>query len=174
MYRVFFIFVILFFCIMLQLLLGNLGLFIPLYAPAVFYFAVVYGWRIGAICGCIAGIAIALLYGGNPALEALSAITVAVIAVFWLHRSDTHNLPVHFIPGAIIGAVIFLPHMFYAMQYSTGHSQLILAEIMEMIFSAVFSALLLPVVIYILDWQSKLVGLPLYVEAKKQLITQKR
>ncbi|MCF6176918.1 MAG: hypothetical protein L3J71_14255 [Victivallaceae bacterium] len=160
---------VLFCSILFSALLGNYGIALPLPAAVIFYLAIVYGWRIGAVTAAGTGVIIELLYGSS-ALTPLALLLVMIIAQLWLHYYDTKNISALIVPGAVTGVILFLPQlMFYQ-----GSWLSMLYLIPELLFSIIIMICIMPLTVYLLDKLSKSTGLLLFKDAKIKLIHQKR
>ncbi len=151
-----------------QMLLGNLGLSLPFTSTVVFYLAVVYGWQRAGIAAAITGSTIDLLYG-NSCYSALTLLVIVGFARWWLHSYDSRYVRTTIFPGAICGSIIVLPQM--RLLYLNWSSMLIFTA--QLIFFMVVTAILLPLTVIAMEKIARLTGMPLFQNAKTNLIHRK-
>ena len=85
-------FLLLFAAVLVETCVGSYGVVVPLVPMAVFYLAVIYGWRAGLALGIAAGIAVDALYGRELYLSPLSLDVVAACAGLWHLRGNSRSL----------------------------------------------------------------------------------
>ncbi|HBC87096.1 MAG TPA: hypothetical protein DCZ94_09095 [Lentisphaeria bacterium] len=162
-----YIFLVLFTSIMFEVMVGSLGVILPLAAMAVFYFSMVYGWRIGICLGFFSGLAIDMLYCREMPVSALSFMAVSGVTIFWLLKGETKDFFLHAIPGVLVSAVTVLPVVFI---YWRG---ILLGGIWDLVFIILFSlisgAVFLPFMVFFLDLLSELLGMELYRKARENI-----
>ena len=99
-----YIFIVLFISVILEVMIGSSGVIIPLAALAVFYFSMVYSWRVGLFLGFFSGLAVDMLYGRDFPVSALSFAAVSGVTVFWLLKGETKDFYLHIVPGILTAA----------------------------------------------------------------------
>lgn len=144
--------------------LRNLGLFFPFCALFIFYIAVAFGNKWGFAAICLAALALDLPGSGaaHP-WSILIFLPVLFLAANWLKRAESDSVLMNFLPGLIIPAVVwFLSAVFFS-----GHFFHVLVKQLPMIFPVcAFSALWLPILIFLLDNLNSTLSLPLFTDAK--------
>jgi hypothetical protein len=168
----FYIFLLMFFALTGQIMLGNLGLFLPVTATMIFYITVCFGWQRGMLCSVVAGLALDVLYGISN-LTPFIFLAVCGLAAFWLVYQQVRPASINFIPGMLTALITFFPQMLIKI-YNNSFGIYIFNEwLPSMFFVISFCAILLPVIIVICDHFGKSLGLPVYVDAKHQLTIRK-
>lgn len=169
MITVSFIFLLFFFSILIELLLGSLGIILPLTALCIFYLSMVYGWQAGLIFGAGTGLIIDLLYGRELLISPFSMMSVTAITIFWLHKGETKTFLLHMFPGFLTALSYTLPSLISG-GFSSGINIYSLYDNIFLLFSSMLSgALILPPLIQILDYLSKQLGLELYSSARERI-----
>jgi cell shape-determining protein MreD len=162
-----YIFIVLFISVMLEVIAGSSGVIIPLTALAVFYFSMVYGWKIGLFLGFVSGLAVDMLYGRVIPVSALSFAAVSVVTVFWLLKGETKDFYLHIVPGILTAAVAVTPVLVF-------HSNEIAVSgfanfAFLFLFSLTAGAFCLPFLIIFLDMLSEWLGMDLYRTARENI-----
>ena len=164
MTRLVYIFLLTGFFAVMELLLRNFGLFFPFCALFIFYIAVAFGNKWGFAAICLAALALDLPGSGaaHP-WSILVFLPVLFLASAWLKRAESDSVMMNFLPGLIIPAVVWILSAFFF----SGHLAHVLLEQFPAIFPAcVFSAIWLPVLIFLLDTLNTNLSLPLFTDAK--------
>ena len=168
----FYIFLLMFFSIIGQILIGNLGVFLPITAIMIFYVTVCFGWQRGMFCAVVSGLVLDVLYGISNHTPLLF-LAVCGLAAFWLLYQQVRPASINFIPGILTALITVLPQMLIKI-YDNGWGIYIFNEwLPSMFFVMSFSALFLPFIIVVCDHFGKSLGLPVYVDAKNQLTIRK-
>lgn len=165
---VFYIFLLMFFSITSQIMIGNLGIFLPVTASMIFYITVCFGWQRGMFCAVVSGLVLDVLYGTSNQTP-LIFLAVCGLAAFWLLYQQVRPASINFIPGILTALITVLPQMLIKI-YDNGWGIYIFNEWLPSIFFVMsFCALFLPLIIVVCDHFGKSLGLPVYVDAKNQL-----
>ena len=162
-----YIFIVLFISVMLEVMAGSSGLIIPLAALAVFYFSMVYGWRVGLFLGFFSGLAVDMLYGRDIPVSALSYAAVSGVTVFWLLKGETKDFYLHIVPGIMTAAIAVIPVMlFNSKEFAvSGFAN----SAFLFLFSMTAGAFCLPFLIIFLDMLGEWLGMELYKTAKENI-----
>lgn len=164
----FYIFLLIFFSMLGQFLIGNFGIFLPVTATVIFYITVCFGWQRGMFSAVVSGLAFDAVIGASN-LTPLIFIAVCGLAVFWLLYQQIRPAFINFIPGMLIALIAVLPQMLQRI-YDKGWGIYIFDEWLPAMFFAMgFCALFLPLVIAVCDHFGRTLGLPAYIDAKNQL-----
>jgi len=164
----FYIFLLIFFSMFGQFLIGNFGIFLPVTATVIFYITVCFGWQRGMFSAVVSGLAFAAAIGASN-LTPLIFLAVCGLAVFWLLYQQIRPAFINFIPGMLIALIAVLPQMLQRI-YDKGWGIYIFDEWLPAMFFAMgFCALLLPLVIVVCDHFGRTLGVPAYIDAKNQL-----
>lgn len=164
MYSIVFILLTLFFAIYCEVLVGSIGIIIPLTALSVFYFSVSFGWKSGIFIGIIAGTILDMLYGRTFPLSAYTMLAVAIFSLIWLHQGEPESVLLHFLPGTVSSFINVFPFLLL----NTIHYGGIANNFFILLFSMVAGALMLPVLILVYDFLAKKLGLWQYRGAKNR------
>lgn len=162
-----YIFVVLFVSVMLEVMAGSSGVIIPLAALTVFYFSMVYGWRIGLVLGFVSGLAVDMLYGREIPVSALSFAAVSGVTIFWLLKGETKDFYLHIVPGILTAAIAVAPVLI-------SHSEEIAISgfanfAFLFLLSLTSGAFCLPFLVIFLDMISEWLGMELYRTAKENI-----
>jgi len=164
----FYIFLLIFFSMFGQFLIGNFGIFLPVTATVIFYITVCFGWQRGMFSAVVSGLAFDAVIGASN-LTPLIFLAVCGLAVFWLLYQQIRPAFINFIPGMLIALIAVLPQMLQRI-YDKGWGIYIFDEWLPAMFFAMgFCALLLPLVIVVCDHFGRTLGVPAYIDAKNQL-----
>lgn len=167
-----YMFLSVFLSVLMELILGNFGLIIPLSACAVFYFTVSAGTGAGLICATLAGGTIDSILCRPFPLTAILLLMVAGLAALWLNRVDTKSMILHLIPGAVLALIYTLP-LLSAANIGMGVSLYsLIRDFSTFIISVSISSVLLPLVIMLLDSISEKLELELYRDAREKLFNR--
>lgn len=164
MFAAIFIFLSLFLAIYLEVLVGSMGIIIPLTALSVFYFSVAFGWRMGLFIGLFAGTILDMLYGRAFLLSPYTMLAVAIFSFFWLHQGEPESVLLYFLPGAISAFISVFPLLLVNSIYYGG----VLSNFFMLVFSSIAGAMLLPIMIPIYDSLARKLGLLQYHGAKSR------
>jgi hypothetical protein len=169
MFVLMFVFLIIFVSLYCEVLVGSMGIFIPITSLSVFYFAIHRGWIAGMFIGLIAGTTLDLLYGRTLLLSSFTMMFVAGISIFWLHKGEPESVLLHFLPGAFVAFITTFPLLIInSFQYGS-----FVQNLLNLIFCTVAGAILLPVMIPLFDSLAKKVELPLYSGAKSRALERR-
>jgi len=165
-----YIFLILFFSILIELLFGSIGMLMPITAVSIFYITIVYNLKTGICLGFITGLFINTLYGHYLFPAPLSLIIVSILAFIWLHKGVLKNSSLQVIPGITVSLVYSAPPLLISyFAYEQGF-MLLFYKLMILLVSTFLGAILLPTMIVILDSINSKIRLNLYQKAKERLI----
>jgi uncharacterized membrane protein len=163
-------FVCFFSAVLAEVMLGDIGIVIPLTAMAVFYFSVSFGWQPGLIVAVMAGSTVDLLYARSIILSPLLFGVISLMSIFWLLREESKSPLMNTIPGLFIGLLAVLPPAGAGL-WNTGISYSSLSQTVSNSFLGIFSAVLgLPVMIVLLDELSSRTGLPGFRGARDRIL----
>ena len=144
-------------------MLRNFGLFFPFCALFIFYVAVAFGTGWGFAAACLAALALDLPGGGAHPWSILIFLPVLFLAANWLKRAESDSVLMNFLPGLIIPAIVWI----LSAVFFSGHFFHVLVKQLPMIFPVcAFSALWLPILIFLLDNLNSNLSLPLFTDAK--------
>ena len=162
-----YIFVVLFISVMLEVMAGSSGVIIPLAALVVFYFSMVYGWKVGLFLGFVSGLAVDMLYGRDVPVSALSFAAVSGVTVFWLLKGETKDFYLHIVPGILTASIAVLPVLLFNSKeiFVSGFANLAFLFLL----SVTAGAFCLPFLIIFLDMLSEWLGMELYRTAKENI-----
>ena len=164
MTRLVYIFLLIGVFAVMELLLRNFGLFFPFCALFIFYIAVAFGNKWGFAAICLAALALDLPGSGaaHP-WSILVFLPVLFLASAWLKRAESDSVMMNFLPGLVIPVVVWLLSAFFF----SGHLAHVLLEQFPALFPAcAFSAVWLPIQIFLLDNLNSYLSLPLFTDAK--------
>lgn len=148
----------------LELFLRNFGLFFPFCALFIFYIAVAFGNWWGFVAICLAALALDLPGSGSThPWSILVFLPILFLAVGWLKRAEADSVMMNFLPGLVIPAVVWI----LSAVFFSGHFFHVLLEQFPALFPAcAFSAVWLPILIFLLDNLNSRLSLPLFTDAK--------
>lgn len=156
--------------VIIELLAGSYGFWIPAAAWIVFYASVTYGWQSGVMLALVQGAAIDVVFGRDRLLSSLALLAVVAIARIWIHRADGKTLWMRAMPGMLIGLVCVMPQAAIYTFRLGSNPDLILSSTLSGLFSVAVSTLALPLCTAVLDSAALLLGLPLFAKARERLI----
>jgi len=158
-----------FLLILLQFATGNFGIFLPLTAVGIFYFTISCNWHRGIFIAVCSGIIIDMAYARTLFITPWLYLAVCGLAAFWVRKQNIKPLSANILPGIIIACIIVIPqYSIYALDKKPGF--FLLNEFLPgLIFTAIFSAAFLPLLILILEITSRKLGMPRYFEARHKL-----
>lgn len=154
------------FCV-LELILRNFGLFFPFCALFVFYIATAFGTGWGIATACLGALALdSCGSGASHPWSILIFIAAVLFASIWLHQAEADSILMNFLPGLLIPFPVWLlSGIFFSQHFFTG-----MAEQFPTLFPvSAFSAIWLPIMIFLLDTLNTKLSLPLYTDAKTNL-----
>ncbi len=153
-----------------QLILGNLGWYLPLGLLGALYIALAFGKSWGIVAAMLTGMTLALLYGN--AWNMLNIITFPLLAGFsswWIeHHDEDINLKFYF-PGVLAGVLAAFPALAQELFYwgEWGHfSQSILFTLLRMLWCAVVSGVLFEAILFAGEAATLYLGLPRFLTRK--------
>ena len=164
-----FIFLILFFSVYLEVLLGSAGIIVPLSAISIFYLAVTFGWKNGILLSIITGTVIDMLYGRTIIITPYLMMLTVAAGTFWLHKGDPVSIMPHLIPGATVALIITLPFL----AFNAYRTDMFLNNLYKLTISIVSGSLLLPMMIAFFDYLAFKQGMPLYRKAKAAILDKR-
>ncbi|QSH41787.1 hypothetical protein P0136_06230 [Lentisphaerota bacterium ZTH] len=158
----------------LQLLVGNVGVYLPLCALGVFYLSVSGSWRKAVFVALLAGAALDSLYGRSLMLSPFTFVLTALYGQFWIRHYNSKQLAESIVPGVLIPVITLVPLWLYRF-YSSGLNLFQIKSALTMfIFTCTFGAVFMPLLVIILDNAAGMFRLPKYTEAKKRLLENRR
>ncbi|HJO93465.1 MAG TPA: hypothetical protein QF753_08700 [Victivallales bacterium] len=169
MIHIAYIFIIIFFSIIIQIIVGTYGIIFPITALSIIYLSVVYGWRKGIISAIISGIIIDILYGRTIFISPFTLIVISILAIVWLYKSNVQNMKLQTVPGGVAALIYTLPVL--VLNYSLNEQGIYLLFINFLLLTAsvLLGAFLMPIYISVLDSISKVLRINLYTEAQEKL-----
>jgi cell shape-determining protein MreD len=154
--------------ILLQLLAGNFGLFLPVTVLLIFYAATATGLFRGIVYSLIFGIIIDVFSGWGFPWHTFACLGAALFARFWCARQMLRPALINFFPGMIAASLpllVLLPQTIIS-----GDWRFLLDTwLPQFVFGLIAGAILLPVTVALLDHISERLKLPRYQDARKQL-----
>ena len=164
MTRLVYIFLLIGVFAVMELLLRNFGLFFPFCALFIFYVAVAFGNKWGFAAICLAALALDLPGSGaaHP-WSILVFLPVLFLASAWLKRAESDSVMMNFLPGLVIPVVVWILSAFF---FSGRLAHVLLEQFPALIPACAFSALWLPLLIFLLDNLNPKLSLPLFTDAK--------
>ena len=164
MTRFVYIFLLTGFFILPELLLRNFGLFFPFCAVFVFYTATAFGPSWGFLAACLAALGLDSIGGGTAhPWSILIFSSVVYLAAVWLKRAESDSILMNFLPGLLIPPLVWL----FSLLFFSQHFFPVLVEQFPGIFPvSAFSAIFLPLMIFLLDSLNDKLSLPLFTDVK--------
>ena len=147
------------------------GIKVMLLAPLVFYTTYVFGHFSGIAVAFCGGCVLDFCFGAENPWTAFFLLVIVCFAVFWLHQTERDSISLLIIPGAIIP---FLAQFPPAVIHGGFTWQSILDAGADAVIAAVFSALLFPLAIMLLDLAGSSLSLELFADAKERLRNRQR
>ena len=92
-----------FLALVAEVILGNHGLRVPLFALAAFYVTVVHGWRRPLVWLLLLGTCLDLAYGRSFPASLLALPAVLPVAMFWRRHGDCRHAAAQVLAGAAVG-----------------------------------------------------------------------
>lgn len=160
---------LLFLAVLIETLIGSLGIIIPFTALLIFYISITYGWDLAVLCCLVAGLFIDINYGRSFFISPFSLSAIVILAMFWLYRGEAKSLALHVIPGALAGAFYFLPLILISIYLTNFSAGVFTQELSHLIFCTVVSAVLLPVLVIVLDCVAEIFDFEIYAKAKEKM-----
>lgn len=171
---VIYIFLAFFFSAAIELFCGSIGIILPLTSIVVFYFSMVFGWRIGLSCAIFSGLAIDLLYGRSFFISAPLLIAGALISLFWIYREESKSLFLNALMGGIVAGTYLLPlSMISAHSLGISFSSLF-QNVSNLLFGVAFGIVFTPFLIIAMDEFAKKLGCPMFKDARNRLLKQRK
>ncbi len=161
-----YIFLISFLLVFVELLMESMGLRLMLFAPFVFYVSYVFGTGAGCAAALTGGMVLDFCFGYTNPWSALFLLLVVLFGRLWLRRMDSDSLSLLVIPGAVLP---FLSQFPPAVIQAGFTLESIVDAASDAIIASLFSALLFPLVILLLDWLASLLSLELYSDARERM-----
>jgi len=155
-----------------ELLLDSFGINLPLVAILCFYFAVAQGPLAGAACAFVGGASLDFLLGRSDPCTILLLLLVMVMGQIWLRRFEASSNFMLCIPGALLPIIVLVPWSLPPMELSTAWFASFLDCISAAFMESVCSAILLPVMVYALDFIAGSLEIELFADAKARLAEQ--
>lgn len=171
----FFIFSLMLLLLYLQVLFGNIALYVPFCIPGIFYVSVAYSWRRGIFWALLCGISLDLFYEREFYVAAISFATAVLYAEYWLRNNDSRYLRNCFLPGAVLALLSVLPVWIHKLVYYSSAFDAVFKEMLPLTISAMaVSALILPTLVMLLDGIGEKIKLPLFSKAGKRLTEERK
>ena len=164
-----FIFLIMFFSVYSEVIIGSQGIILPLTSLSLFYLSISLGWRTGLLISIVAGTAIDMLYGRSYIITPFLMILTVGVSTVWLHRGDPVSILPNLIPGALAAFIVTFPPVAVGIYYRESYTD----GFWLLSVSIVSGAFLLPVIISFLDTVAEKCGLPLYRKARAQALNRR-
>ena len=164
-----FIFLIMFFSVYSEVIIGSLGIILPLTSLTLFYLSISLGWRNGLLIAVVAGTSIDMLYGRSHIITPFLMILTVGVSMVWLHRGDPVSILPNLIPGALAAFIVTFPPVAVSIYYQESY----IRGIRLLSMSVISGALLLPVIISFLDSVAERCGLPLYRKARAEALNKR-
>ena len=151
-----------------ELLAGNVGIYLPLTAYAVFYFTCSISAAAGVAAAIVAGTVLDLIYGRTLLLTPL--ILLAALAAGWsLRRNQMETLLEAALPGMAIGATAALGAAALRMPGGQPPSWLLL---WQAVWFGSIGLLLLPLTVFVLDSAARTLGLPEFLKETRSRLNR--
>ena len=158
----------------LQLLLGNIALYVPFCLGGIFYISIAYSWRQGIFLALLSGISLDLSYDRYFFISTGAFLGVVVFAEYYFRRNDMRHLRNCILPGAIIAFMGVLPVWIYKLiVYNTDIIAVFKDMLPVTIFTLSFNVFMLPLLVLVLDEIGKKVKLPLFINANKRILEER-
>ena len=171
MTRFCYLFLFTFAAILGEVLAESCGIKVMLLAPLVFYTTYVFGHTSGIFVAFFGGCVLDFCFGAANPWTVLFLLTIVCFAAFWLHQTEQDSISLLIIPGAIIP---FLAQFPPAVIHSGFTLQSILDAGADAVITAVFSALLFPLAIMLMDFIGSSLSLELFADARERLRNRQR
>lgn len=94
-----------FLALVLELLIGDHGVALPLFPVTVFYFTVVLGWRRTTVLFLAFGSVLDLAFGRSVPVATLAVPGIQAFAMFWRRHGDCRPRGAQALPGLVVGAL---------------------------------------------------------------------
>ncbi len=170
MFALIYMLTVMFIAIILEVLLGAYGFWIPVTGYLVFYITVVWRWQIGAVSALLMGMCIDLLYFRQYMYSAVLLLIVVLIATIWLIRADDKVWWMRVFPGMIIGGIYVIPQSVYNSFFLGWYPDLLLRNILSCFFVIILSGTVFPMFIGLLDAVAEHLGTSRFNKAREQII----
>ncbi len=152
-----------------ELLFGNLGIYLPLTAYAVFYFLCSFSAAAGIAAAIVAGTVLDLIYGRNFLLTPF--ILLAACGAGWsLRRNRMETLLEAALPGMAAGVAAALGAA--AFQLPGGRPPSLQLLVWQLIWFGVTGLLLLPLTVLLLDSIAHTLGLPQFLKESRSRLNR--
>ncbi|OGV66849.1 MAG: hypothetical protein A3K18_30380 [Lentisphaerae bacterium RIFOXYA12_64_32] len=141
-----------FFSMVLETVLGNHGVAVPVVHVVAFYLVVAFGWQRALVPMALAGTLLDVVLGRTFPCSLLALPVVMVLALFWRRQGDCRHRLVQAIPGGLVGlisgsAVIACERVLTAQL----NGPLVLGLVGLLLRVSVGGAVALPVLAWVLD-----------------------
>ena len=158
------------FCAMLvEAILGNHGLLVPVLASTCFYFTVVLGWRTALVPAILVGSVLDMVLGRPIPTFFFLLPNVTLLALFWRRYGDCRRRSIQAVPGALLGGAMGLgAFILVRVPNASLGGGLLLEGIWVVVRFTVGGMLALPVVGAVLDRASSKLALPCYHSVQEQ------
>jgi hypothetical protein len=161
-------FLILFIAIVLEVLIGSLGIIAPFTALALFYFVPILGKYPAISTAIITGFFIDDLYGRTFICTPITLTIVVIVAYTWIVSINSRNNIFHSIPGIFIAIIYIAPLTLISLFKMAITKDLIIQNGSILIIGILISSISLPVLITLLDFLSKQLGFELFKDYWKK------
>ena len=135
--------------ILLELLVQALGLFVPFLACFIFYLSRNFPIRY-ALAVAVLGISVLDFCLGSAPVSVFPAILIALFGSSWIKQFKGQYFILHILPGALIPVLFYLPRILLHCSYSG-----LPAFTLHLLLSALFTAIILPVLFSIFHFFAK-------------------
>ena len=162
-----YIFLVLFFSFLCELLFGLYGIVIPFVAVTLFYLTIIYDLRVGFSLAIICGVILDTVYGRIFYISPLTLAVITVFSVFWLKKGVVKNFHFQFIPGITVSLIYIIPifGLTYFM-YEKGFLTLFINTLF-LLSEIIIGSFVLLFIVYFLDSINSKLKLNLYTKAKE-------
>jgi hypothetical protein len=173
MTRLNFVFILSFFAVALETVMGSYGIWFPVCAYWTFYLAVASGWRSALLVAVLCGLFVDTLFRRAIPVSPLLLCACVGLAIFWLHRIESESIILHAVPGMMIPVICLVPFGILAAYYA-GDVDPIYTWFANLVFAMMCGAVALPLSIFGLDSLANTLELPLYADARQKLADRSR
>ena len=164
-----YVFLIIFFSTLLELLLDSIGISLPLIAIACFYLAVAHGLWGGLSCALLGGVSVDFLLGREHPFSVLLLLLVIALAMLWLYRLEASSPLLLCIPGALLPFIVWVPWAAPAWVSSIGWLSSLFDCLSGALLASLCSAILLPLSVMAFDFIGNRLELELFSDAKERV-----
>ena len=149
--------------LLLELMLGRLGIPVPFVSLVAFHHTVLRKWWMGFLLSWCFGVLLDMSYGRSCPVHFLLIPVITVLARIWRANRLTHLLLLQAAPGFVIGLLNAVAMLLARLQL-TGKLQLLefWPMLRYMLFVMMTATITMPLVCWLLDRQAARLGLQRY------------